>query len=165
MRESRRLFRPLVVLATIAVVGPAAEAPAAVATGNIGVSITIEAQCQITDLNDLSFGTHGVITAAIPATTTIDVQCTDTTPFNIGLGPGNGTGATVAARLLGDTITYSLYTDLNHTDVWGDSIGSDTVAGTGDGIAHTYTIYGLVPVQTTPAPATYSDIVGVTVTY
>jgi spore coat protein U-like protein len=137
---------------------------AAVDTGNLGVSIVIQDECLITAINDLNFGTHGVIDAPIPGSTTIDVHCTDTTPFEIGLDAGGGTGATVAVRLLGDTVTYSLYTDSGHTAVWGD-ITPDTVTGTGDGTAQTFTVYGLVPLQTTPAPATYNDTVTVTVTY
>jgi spore coat protein U-like protein len=49
--------------------------------------------------------------------------------------------------------------------VWGDTIGSDTVAGTGNGAAQSYTVFGLVPVQTTPGPGTYNDVITVTVTY
>jgi spore coat protein U-like protein len=49
--------------------------------------------------------------------------------------------------------------------VWGITIGTDTVSATGNGAAQTHTVYGRVPAQTTPAPATYSDTVTVTVTY
>ncbi|MCE3520182.1 spore coat protein U domain-containing protein, partial [Escherichia coli] len=35
----------------------------------------------------------------------------------------------------------------------------------GSGAAQPYTVYGRVPVQTTPAPGTYTDTITVTVTY
>ena len=49
--------------------------------------------------------------------------------------------------------------------MWGNTVGTDTQAATGTGAAQTYTIYGRIPPQTTPAPATYSDTITVTVTY
>jgi spore coat protein U-like protein len=96
------------------------------------------------------------------------VQCTNTTPYNIGLDAGTGTGATVAVRKLstgGVTVNYTLYSDSGRTTVWGNTVSTDTVAATGNGASQSYTVYGRVPAQTTPAPGTYTDTVTVTVTY
>ncbi len=96
------------------------------------------------------------------------MQCTNTTPYNIGLDAGTGSGATVTTRKLTNgaaTINYSLYTTSGRTTVWGNTVGTDTVAATGNGASQSYTIFGRVPAQTTPAPATYSDTITVTVTY
>ncbi len=49
--------------------------------------------------------------------------------------------------------------------MWGNTIGTDTVAGTGTGSNQSLTVYGRVPVQSTPVGATYTDTVIVTVTY
>jgi spore coat protein U-like protein len=49
--------------------------------------------------------------------------------------------------------------------VWGTTIGTDTVAGNGNGTSQTLTVYGRVPPQTTPPAAVYNDTVNVTVTY
>ena len=65
----------------------------------------------------------------------------------------------------GATITYSLYSDSGHTTVWGNTVGTNTVSATGNGAAQSYTVYGRVPSQSTPAAATYTDTVTVTVTY
>ena len=54
--------------------------------------------------------------------------------------------------------------DAGHTIVWGDT-GAATVSGTGNGASQSYTVFGQVPAQTTPAPAAYSDTITVTVTY
>jgi spore coat protein U-like protein len=43
--------------------------------------------------------------------------------------------------------------------------GGALVSATGNGADQTFTIYGRVPAQTTPAPGTYTDTVTVTVTY
>jgi spore coat protein U-like protein len=150
----------------LASAGPGA---AATAVGQLQVSVTITAECQVSSTAALSFGSHGVLAAALDATGTITVQCTDTTPYDIALGPGTGAGATIAARKLtgsgGATITYGLYRDAARTQAWGETIDSDTQAGTGDGTAQSFTVYGRIPAQTTPVADTYQDDVAITVTY
>lgn len=140
------------------------------ATTQFNVQITIAAECQISSAPaPLNFGTSGVIDANVDATTTIDVQCTNGQSYNIGLNEGQGAGATVAARLMtgpaAATVTYSLYQDAARTTIWGDTIGTNTVAGTGTGSPVTHTVYGRVPPQPTPAAGTYNDVITVTVTY
>jgi len=140
----------------------------ATTTTTFTVQITITASCTINSASTLNFGSQGVLSANVDQTSTIQVQCTNTTPYNIGLDAGTGTGATVAARKMtngANTVTYSLYSDSGRTTVWGNTIGTDTVAATGNGAAQSYTVYGRVPPQTTPAPAVYTDTITVTVTY
>ncbi|TWG94946.1 spore coat protein U-like protein [Mesorhizobium sp. J18] len=139
------------------------------ATTQFNVQITINAECQINSASDLDFGETGVIDTAVSATSTIGVQCTNGTPYDIGLNEGTGAGATVASRLMtgpnDETVEYSLYTDTTHTDVWGNTIGTDTVTDTGTGSEQTLTVYGQVPVQATPTPGAYTDVITVTLTY
>jgi len=47
----------------------------------------------------------------------------------------------------------------------GNTVGTNTVSGTGSGAAQNFTVFGRVPSQTTPPPATYSDTIVTTVTY
>ena len=159
----------LVVAGAAALAFPTPAAKAATTTSSFTVQVTIVASCTIVSTSTLNFGSsQGVLTANVDQTTTLQVQCTNTTPYNIGLNAGTGTGATVATRLLtsgGNTITYSLYKDAGRTTVWGNTVGTDTQGGTGNGSAQNYTVYGRIPPQTTPAPATYSDTITVTVTY
>ncbi|WP_348629917.1 spore coat U domain-containing protein [Mesorhizobium sp. M7D.F.Ca.US.004.03.1.1] len=132
------------------------------------VQMTITASCTISSASTLNFGSSGVIAANVDQTSTVQVQCTNTTPYNIGLDAGTGSGATVAARKMtngASTITYSLYSDSGRTTVWGSTIGTNTVSATGTGSAQSFTVYGRVPTQSTPAPAAYTDTVTVTVTY
>jgi len=101
-------------------------------------------------------------------TNTIQVLCTNTTPFNIGLDAGTASGATVTTRKLTNgaaTINYFLYSNSGRTTNWGNTVGTDTVASTGTGVAQSFTVYGRVPVQLTPTPGIYSDTVTVTLTY
>jgi spore coat protein U-like protein len=141
---------------------------AATVTTTFTAQITIASSCTIDNAAALSFGTQGVLAANIDQTSTIQVTCTNLAPYNIGLDAGTGTGASVAVRKMtsgGVTVNYTLYSDTGRTTVWGNTIGTDTVSGTGTGASQTYTVYGRVPAQATPAPGTYTDTVTVTVTY
>ncbi|ECE6961957.1 spore coat U domain-containing protein [Salmonella enterica subsp. enterica] len=152
-----------------ALLGLSSPALAATATGSFTVQITIQASCVLVSTATLTFTAVGVIAANDDASTTLSVQCTNTTPYNIGLNAGTGTGATVASRKMtgtgGALVNYTLYSDTNRTTVWGQTIGTDTVSASGSGAAQSYTVYGRVPVQTTPAPGAYTDTITVTVTY
>jgi len=128
---------------------------------------TISNACNISATN-LNFGSVGSLSSSVSGTSTITVQCTNGDAYNIGLNAGTGSGATVAARLMtygSYTVTYSLYQNSTHTTVWGNTIGTNTVSGTGTGSNQTITVYGLVPVQTAPAAGIFIDTVVATVTY
>ena len=71
------------------------KAQATTATGTIAVSATVLSFCAIAAL-PLAFGNYS--NAVLNATTTLTVTCTTGTTYNVGLDPGIGTGATVAAR-------------------------------------------------------------------
>ena len=141
-------------------------ARATTVTQNFTVQVTIIASCTIVSTATLNFGgSVGVLTANVDVSSTLQVQCTNTTPYNIGLNAGTGGGATVAARLMtsgANTITYSLYKDSGHTAVWGNTVGTDTQQEVARKFCREC---GRIPPQTTPAPATYSDTITVTVTY
>jgi spore coat protein U-like protein len=65
----------------------------------------------------------------------------------------------------GETIDYQMFKDAAYTENWGDTVSTDTVSGTGIGTEQSFTVYGRVPAQTTPATGTYTDTVTVTVTF
>jgi spore coat protein U-like protein len=141
---------------------------AASTTSTFAVQATIAATCTINSSSTLNFGTLGVLASNTDQTSTIQVACTNTTPYNIGLDVGTGSGATVAVRKLtsgSNTVNYTLYSDTGRTTVWGNTVSTDTVAATGSGAAQNYTVYGRIPAQTTPAPGSYADTITVTVTY
>jgi spore coat protein U-like protein len=143
-------------------------AEAATATGSFNVQVTIAATCVVTSATNLNFGTQGVLAANVDQTNTITVTCTNTTPYNIGLDKGLN-GSSVTTRQMksggGALINYALYSDSGRTTNWGNTVGTDTVAATGNGSGQAYTVYGRVPPQTTPAPAVYTDTITITVTY
>jgi spore coat protein U-like protein len=141
---------------------------AASTTTTFGVQVAITATCTINSASALNFGTQGILATNVDQTSTIQVTCTNTTPYDIGLDAGTGSGASVATRKLtngGATVNYTLYSDSGRSTVWGNTVSTDTVAGTGNGSAQNYTVYGRIPTQASPAPGTYTDTITVTVTY
>jgi spore coat protein U-like protein len=157
-------------LAVIASASTAAIYSNGTATTTFTVSLTLQANCGIT-ANPLSFGTTGVLSSALNQQTTVAVTCTNTTPYNVGLDAGTVTGSTVSGRLMagttsgntGTTVGFQLYQDAGHSTVWGNTQGTDTVAGTGTGSAQSINVYGQVPSQATPRPDTYQATVTATV--
>jgi len=162
-----RLVRALVfAFATACAVSAVANAGNTTTTFNS--QITIAAACAINSASALNFGTQGVLAANVDQSSTIQVTCSNSTPFAIGLDAGGGAGASVAARKLtsgGNTVSYTLYSDAAHTTLWGNTPSGDTVAATGNGSAQSFTVYGRVPPQAAPAPGNYSDTITVTVMY
>jgi len=142
-------------------------------TTTFNITATVNAACSVTASN-LAFNIYNpILAAALNASTTINVTCTNGSTYNIGLDSGSGTGATVANRLMTrlsggtDTIAYSLYQNAGLTTVWGPTIGTNTYSGTGTGTSQPITVYGTIFAAnaTSIPPASYSDTVTVTVTY
>jgi len=163
---STKALVSLGVAAAVALAGVSAEA--ANTSSSFTTQITITSSCTILGTAALNFGNQGVIGINVPATSTLQVQCTNSTPYNIGLDAGTGLGATPPARIMTAglaTVVYSIYSDSAHTTVWGNTVGTNTVSAVGNGASQSYTLYGLVPVQVTPVAGTYTDTITVNVTY
>ncbi|MEM7301675.1 MAG: spore coat U domain-containing protein [Pseudomonadota bacterium] len=147
------------------------SANAATTTANMNVQLVVQASCAISSVGTLDFGTATTpLTANIDATTTFDVTCSNGTTYDIGLNAGTTAGGTVATRKMfnggtAEDVDYTMWTNAARTTNWGNTVGTDTQSATGSGSAQTYTVYGRVPPQTTPTPATYTDTVTITVTY
>ncbi|MCP4071578.1 MAG: spore coat U domain-containing protein [Hyphomicrobiales bacterium] len=155
-------------LASAITVMSALSVDAATVTDTFTAQIIITDDCSIVSAGDLDFGSAGILAANVDATATLSVQCTNTTPYDIGLDAGVGSGATTAVRRMSagaETVDYLMFSDAGRITNWGNNVSTDTVTGAGDGSAITHTIYGRVPAQTTPSSGTYQDTVTVTVTY
>lgn len=141
------------------------------------VTATVIASCKITvPPNDINFGTQAGTATNLQGSTAVSVQCTRTTPYSIGLSPGNGNtagaGVMNATSPVGntDTVPYQLRQAAGMSGaIWGDiappSIGANRVEGTGLGSsASNYTIYATVP-SANSAAGNYQDKVTMTVHY
>lgn len=160
-------LRATALLLTAATLAPL-SAQAAQASSTLAVSATVLNSCVVLPAI-LAFG--NVSSAAnTDATASISVTCTLGTSYNVGLDAGAGASATVTARKMTsaatDTLNYALYRDSNRTLNWGVTVGTNTVAGSGNGLLQTLTVYGRVPSGQTTTPAgAYTDTVNITVEY
>ena len=94
----------------------------------------------------------------------IAVLCTNGTSYTIGLDAGAVTGRKLSGSL-GGNLNYALYRDSGRTNNWGSTIGTDTQAGTGNGLLQNLTVYGRIASAQTPLAGVYTDTVTVTLTY
>lgn len=135
------------------------------ATTDLVLTVVILPSCSIS-ANPLAFGSYSG--AVVNATTTLSVTCTNTTPYNVGLSAGSGSGATVTSRKMtgpgGASLDYSLFSNSTRTTNWGNTSGS-WVGGTGNGAAQTLTVYGQVPANQHPTAGSYTDTIIATVNY
>jgi spore coat protein U-like protein len=135
------------------------------ATATYTVIAFIPATCTIT-ATTLAFGNY--TGALINQTSTLTVNCTNKTVFDIGLDAGTATGATVTTRKMqngANLLNYSLYQNSTHATNWGNTVGTDTVQATGTGAAVPFTVYGQLPAGQFVAPGAYKDTITATVTY
>jgi spore coat protein U-like protein len=134
-------------------------------TNTFTVTANVTATCSIT-AGPLAFGTY--TGAVVNATSNINVTCTNSTPYNVGLSAGAASGATVTTRqMLNGTspLNYALYSDTGRTKNWGVTIGTDTVTGTGSGASQTIPVYGTVPAGQYAPSGSYADTVTASITY
>lgn len=159
-------------LAVLVALSAVSTAIADTKTTNFNVLLTITSACNFTTAaSDVNFASNLSTATNIDTAGTLRVTCTKGTPFTIGLGVGNGTGATTAARKMkattaGNTeeVPYVLYRDSGRTLNWGDAASPDTLGSAGLGTEQAITVYGRVPSANFPADS-YKDIIVATVTY
>jgi len=146
------------------------SAVAATKTTALSVTAKVASNCSVAAPN-LAFTDYDA-SADVDGATDLKVNCSKGTPYSIKLGAGNGT---IAQRLLKsglNQLEYNLYTDGARSSIWGETVGTDTDGGTGNGMsaskAVTHTVYGRIvnSVANQDAPAgSYADAVLVTVEY
>jgi len=154
------------VMATVAAV--AAPSPA---TTTLNVSANVKSNCLVT-ATPLAFTDYDA-SAPVDGSTDLSVNCSKGTLYTIKLG--GGANGTIAQRLLvsgSNQLEYNLFTSAARTTIWGETVGTDTVSDSGDGMSSTkakkHTVYGTIAnsVANQDAPVgLYTDAVAVTVEY
>jgi spore coat protein U-like protein len=163
----------LTTAAVAAVLMGANGTQAATTTTTFQVSATVLKACAVS-ATALAFGNYTPGLGDVTNTSTINVNCTKTTPFTVALNGGTTAGGTVAQRLMANganTLQYNLFTTGTWTTVFGDGSGTSvTQAGTGTGLASSValTVFGQLKDNATnqaAVPGAYTDTIQVTVTY
>lgn len=115
----------------------------------------------------LNFGNY--TGAVLEATTTLQIGCGGTTPYDVGLDAGTGQGATTTTRKMtgpgGAELNYKLFRNAGYTTNWGNTVGTDTVHGTSNNGVQTLTVYGQMPAGQNVATGNYTDTIIATLTY
>jgi spore coat protein U-like protein len=165
--KMRHRIAILLMLALMPSAGVLAQSQTATAT--FIVKTTVQAVCSVA-ATDLNFGVYSAQAGGDTMTnTTVIATCTPGTTYNIALGPG-GAGNIYAGRQMSsgpNKLNYQLYRDAGRTNIWGNTIGTDTVVGGGGtgGLPVPHTVYGtLARNQVVPA-GSYQDTIVVTITY
>lgn len=110
--------------------------------------------------SDVDFGTVSRTTQNVQATGSLNVSCTQGTPYNIALNSDGTMKNTSNAAL---QIPYRLYQDASLSKEWG-SIAENRFSQQGTGQTQNITIWGQVPDTNVPA-GQYTDRVTATITY
>ncbi|WP_188074520.1 spore coat U domain-containing protein [Pusillimonas sp. ANT_WB101] len=138
------------------------------ATATFNVNITLAKSCTVVAGPDIALGTQYQGNADVTGNSAFTVTCTKLTPYTIAMTPSNldTTGAgEMAGTSSPDLVNYNLYQAVASTP-WGNSVGTNTVAATGDGSAQTHTVYATVlATEYINEPDTYSDLVTISVAY
>ncbi len=134
----------------------------------ITVKITVQHSCTVSPAT-LAFGNYtSGASSALDAVVNIQVTCTNTTPYKVGLDAGIGPSATVSTRKMtsgANTLNYSLYQNASRTILWGNTIAgtANTVSGTGTGMSQQLSVYGRVFSGQVVTAGSYSDKVTIMV--
>jgi spore coat protein U-like protein len=137
-----------------------------VTTVSFLVTANVPPDCSISAAN-LVFGTYSG--AQLDAQSQISLTCTSGTAWNVGLNQGTFAGATVTTRKMTgpgtSSMSYSLFRNSARSQNWGNTVGTDTVSGTGSGSSQSVTVFGRVPsAQNLPA-GSYQDTIIATITF
>ena len=137
------------------------------ASTSSSATATVVSSCNVSATN-INFGNLGLLTGNTDASGTLAIQCNSTLPYTVSLDGGTSGATDPTQRKMafsGANIVYGLYRDSARSLPWGNTVGTNTASGTGNGASQNQTVYGRVASQTTPKPGAYSDTIVVTVGY
>lgn len=132
------------------------------------VSVDVRKTCSIS-ANDINFGNYNPNAGGAQlAEALVHIHCSNGVSYEVSMDAGRGPGATTAARKMtsgANTLGYGLYHDPGRQQVWGDTLGVDTLRGLGLGPPFDVTVYGKIePRQSVPA-GTYADVITVRILF
>ena len=98
-----------------------------------------------------------------PGATTLTIACPLLAAYTVGLNAGTGAGATTTTRKMtgpgSATLNYQIFQNSSHTINWGNTVGTDTVSGTGDILNQSISMYPQLAGGQYTAPGTYTDTI------
>lgn len=165
-----RVVKNIISLAVITGgLGICGTAYAQTATGSLPVSATVLENCTVV-ATPLVFGALTEVGAAdVDSTAVLTLTCTPNADFYVAMD--EGANASSGARRMknatsAEFLPYEIYTDNTYATVWGNTQGTDTVAGTAPTGVATLTAYGRIDEGVSSVSAgAYADTVTITVNF
>ena len=130
---------------------------------------TIPGSCTVLTATDMDFSPSGTLYASstgnLASTSTIALDCTKRTAWQVGLDNGLHFDGTYRQMCVGSSpcIRYRLTTQAGQP--WGNTVDLNTVPGSSTGIQQSLTVNGTVINQPLTEAGRYSDTIKVTLTY
>ena len=145
------------------------HAQAQTATTTFKVTAKVQAVCTVT-ASDLPFGTYTSSGGSpLLGQTVVSATCTPGSTYNIGFNDGTGGGSIYGGRKMAsgpsNKLNYQLYRDSARSNIWGNTIGTDTVQDVGTGLAKNHTVFGAIPAAQVVPAGDYQDVITVTVSF
>jgi len=166
--------KPSFLLAAVLAVTATSAAMAATTTSTFQVLINVSKACSVVAgaASNIDFGTVNSSATGLSASSNINVTCSKSTPYNVGLLPSNnstsGAGVMSPAVAGPDTVAYQLRSVSATGPVWGSTATATAVgngvAGTGTGAAQTIPVFATIA-NANVTPGAYLDTVTVQVNY
>jgi spore coat protein U-like protein len=163
--------KPSLIVAAILAALATSAAIADTASSTFKVLINVTKACSVTagTASNIDFGSVLSSATALSASSNINVTCSKSTPYNIGLLPSNsntsGAGVMSPTTTGPDTIPYQLRSVSATGPVWGNATSpANTVANTGTGAAQSIPVWATVA-SVNVTPGAYLDTVTVQVNY
>ena len=161
--------KPATLLAALATYGFSGAALAGTATGSLPVSAIVLESCTVVATPLIFAGAANIGSADVDSTATITLSCTPNADFYVSLDQGANAVSGARNMKIGsgtEVLPYEIYQDASRTQIWGNSAGVNTKAGTAPLGVATMTAYGRIPSTAAAASAgAYSDTVTVTVVF
>ncbi|HUD31798.1 MAG TPA: spore coat U domain-containing protein [Variovorax sp.] len=150
----------------------AGNASAATQTAVVGINTSIPTTCTVTALSNMAFSAAITSTAAQThdAQGGFRVNCTNAGIYGVSIpvsGNGTGTQRRMFGSGTGGYLRYDVYASAADRTAAGPLYPTaPTATGqAGNGNDQDFVLYGRIPVQTAPAPGSYTDTLTVTVGY
>ena len=166
MNASRHALRKCFTLASAAILVAAPAATAGQSTATLQVRAVVTESCSVSaDTLDFTLDTSPGARAQSQAS--VDLSCNGPAAYEVALDAGQNGARRMIDPASGKALPYEIYADAARTPRGGDTLGSNTVAGTAgaDGKA-SLTAYGATLASADRLSAgIYSDAVVVTVNF
>lgn len=168
MMNSSKLLGRKALFVAVSVAALGAGNMAFATTDSFSVSAEVIENCTVSAA-DLAFGNYDPIVANatsgagdIADSADLTVTCTDGSAVSIALDDGDNFSSGRRMAKGTDFLSYELYQEVGHTNVFGS--GAQAVAHNGNGSAQTVTVYGNLPGGQNVPVGSYADTIDVTIT-